>query len=314
MKSKNNTNLITKFCPTYLLPFFELSRLDKPIGAWLLIFPCWLGSCLAFLGNYQNISLNDFWTPIACFIGAFIMRGAGCTWNDINDYKFDKLVERTKVRPLPAGKISLKNAKIWLLIQLFSGFLILLTFDFSVIIIGLLSLIPVTFYPFAKRITWWPQLFLGIAFNWGVILAYFSHTNKITIQLLFLYVGGVLWTIFYDTIYAHQDLKDDELIGVKSTARLFGKDTKYYLFIFSFFSTLFITLAFYFENNYFFSLNYFPILIGIFLFSLHLNLQIINLKINSTENCLKVFKSNKNAGIIIVSSFAFFLIKQKFFI
>mgnify|MGYP001432240119 CR=1 FL=1 len=313
MKSENNPSLITKFCPTYLLPFLELSRLDKPIGAWLLIFPCWLGSCLAFLSNYEKISLNDFWTPLACFFGAFIMRGAGCTWNDINDYKFDKLVERTKTRPLPAGKISMKNAKIWLLIQLLFGFLILLTFDFFVIIVGLLSLIPVTFYPFAKRITWWPQLFLGIAFNWGIILSYFSHTNMINIQLVFLYIGGILWTIFYDTIYAHQDLKDDEYAGVKSTARLFGKNTKYFLFIFSFFSTFFITLSFYFENNNFFSLNFTPIIIGMLLFLLHLNLQIIKLKIYSTESCLKTFKSNKGAGFIIISSFVIFLISQKLF-
>ena len=314
MKSENNISLITKFCPTYLLPYLELSRVDKPIGSWLLIFPCWFGSCLAFLGNYENISLNDFWTPAACFIGAFIMRGAGCTWNDINDYKFDKLVERTKIRPLPSGKISLYNAKIWLIIQLFFGFLVLLTFDFLVIIVGFLSLIPVAFYPFAKRITWWPQFFLGIAFNWGIIFAYFSHTNKINIQLLILYIGGILWTIFYDTIYAHQDLKDDELIGVKSTARLFGKNTKYYLFIFSLLSTLFISISFYFENNYFFSLNYTPILIGILLFFLHLNLQIIKLKINSSDSCLKVFKSNKNAGMIIISSFLIFLIIQKVFL
>ena len=303
MKISDNNNLIIKICPTYLLPYLLLSRIDKPIGSWLLIIPCWFGSSLALLNKFENITFNDLWTPFACFVGGFVMRGAGCTWNDINDYKFDKMVERTKNRPLPSEQVTIRGAIVWLILQLIIGFLILLTFDFKVILIGLLSLIPVGFYPFAKRITWWPQFFLGLAFNWGIIFAYFSHTNKITLQMIFLYIGGIFWTLFYDTIYAHQDLKDDEIIGVKSTARLFGKTTKYWLFLFSCCSLLFISLAFYFESKNFFSLGLIPIMTGIFIFFLHLNLQILNLKIDSRENCFNLFKSNKNAGLLFVFCF-----------
>ena len=310
MELKDNNNLITRICPTYLLPYLKLSRIDNPIGSWLLIIPCWLGSSLALMNKLENISLQDLWTPIACFIGGFVMRGAGCTWNDINDHKFDMMVERTKERPIPSGQVTIKNAIVWLFIQLFFGFLILITFDFRVILIGILSLIPVGFYPFAKRITWWPQFFLGVAFNWGIIFAYFSHTNKITLQVILLYFGGIIWTLFYDTIYAHQDLKDDELIGVKSTARLFGKLTKFWLSLFSFSSCLFILLAFYYENGNIIELSFIPILIGTLIFFLHLNLQIYYLKIDCRLNCLKLFKSNKDAGFLFLFCFLIHIILE----
>ena len=161
------------------------------------------------------------------------MRGAGCTWNDISDRNFDGQVERTRSRPIPSGQVSVRQAVIWMGLQCLLALGILLSFNQAAIAMGVLSLLPVTIYPFAKRFTWWPQAFLGLAFNWGALLAWAAHTGTIGWPAILLYLSGIAWTLFYDTIYAHQDAEDDELIGVKSTARLFGTDTarwlKYFL-------------------------------------------------------------------------------------
>lgn len=225
-------NWVDLYAPVWSRPYLRLSRADRPIGTWLLLIPCWWGLVLAMLYD-QSPRWEDAWIAIGCAIGAFLMRGAGCTWNDISDRKFDAQVERTRSRPIPSGQVSTQQAVIWMCIQALLALCILLTFNRAAIALGVLSLFLVTIYPFAKRFTWWPQVFLGLAFNWGALLAWTAHTGALHWPAVILYCAGIAWTLFYDTIYAHQDTEDDALIGVKSTARLFGAQTaewlKYFL-------------------------------------------------------------------------------------
>ena len=228
------------------------------------------------------------------------MRGAGCTWNDISDRKFDALVDRTKFRPLPSGQVSLKQASIWMVIQALIAFLVLLTFNTFAILVGVLALVPVLVYPFAKRFTWWPQVFLGITFNWGILLGYSAHKPEITLPCVVLYMAAILWTVFYDTIYAYQDIKDDIAIGIKSTARLFGDKASKFLSIFSIFIILLIIIS-HFLNSYDEEiLRILPGTIGILAFGGHLYWQIKCLDISSPEICLTLFKSNTYAGLILL--------------
>lgn len=193
-----------------------------------MLLPCWWGLALAML-HEQHASLHDAWIAIGCGAGAWLMRGAGCTWNDITDRDFDGRVERTRSRPIPSGQVSLRAAIVWMCLQSLIAFGILLTFNVAAIALGVLALLPVCIYPFAKRFTWWPQVFLGLAFNWGALLAWTAHTGQLEWPAVILYLSGISWTLFYDTIYAHQDAEDDALIGVKSTARLFGAATPNWL-------------------------------------------------------------------------------------
>ncbi|MEX0287106.1 MAG: 4-hydroxybenzoate octaprenyltransferase [Paracoccaceae bacterium] len=221
-------NWVDRFAPVWTRPYLRLSRADRPIPVFLLLLPCWWGLALAILWD-QSPRWEDAWIAIACGIGAFLMRGAGCTWNDITDRKFDAQVARTRSRPLPSGQVSVKQAVVWMGLQALIAFCILLTFNTTAILLGIGSLVLVAIYPFAKRFTWWPQVFLGLAFNWGAILVWAAHTGGVQSPAILLYLSGIAWTLFYDTIYAHQDTEDDALIGVKSTARLFGEDSPKYL-------------------------------------------------------------------------------------
>jgi len=221
-------NWVDHWAPAAVRPYLRLSRADRPIGTWLLLLPCWWGLALAMLHDGQA-DWSDLWIFVACAMGAWLMRGAGCTWNDISDRDFDAQVERTRSRPIPSGQVSAKQAAVWMVAQALIAFAILLTFNGAAIALGVISLLPVAVYPFAKRFTWWPQVFLGLAFNWGALLAWTAHTGYLGLPAVVLYVAGILWTLFYDTIYAHQDTEDDALIGVKSTARLFGSDSPRWL-------------------------------------------------------------------------------------
>lgn len=225
-------NWVDRYAPAWSRPYLRLSRADRPIGTWLLLIPCWWGLALAIFSD-QSPRLFDLWIAVGCALGAFLMRGAGCTWNDITDRDFDGQVERTRSRPIPSGQVSVKQALFWMILQALLGLVILLTFNRAAIALGVLSLLPVAVYPYAKRFTWWPQVFLGLAFNWGALLAWTAHSGSLGAPAVLLYLAGISWTLFYDTIYAHQDTEDDALIGVKSTARLFGTDTarwmKYFL-------------------------------------------------------------------------------------
>ena len=217
-------NWVDTLAPEWTRPYLRLARADRPIGTWLLLLPCWWGLALAILHD-GNPRLGDLWIALGCAIGAWLMRGAGCTWNDFTDRDFDGQVERTRSRPIPSGQVSPKAALFWMCLQALVAFCILLTFNRAAILLGVIALIPVAIYPFAKRFTWWPQVFLGLAFNWGALLAWTAHTGTLDSPAILLYAAGIAWTLFYDTIYAHQDKEDDALIGVKSTARLFGEQT-----------------------------------------------------------------------------------------
>lgn len=214
-------NWVDRWAPAPMRPYLRLSRADRPIGTWLLLIPCWWGLALAILWD-QSPRWEDAWIAIGCALGAWLMRGAGCTWNDIADREYDAQVERTRSRPIPSGQISVRQAFVWMVAQALLAFAILLTFHWVAILLGIGSLVLVAIYPFAKRFTWWPQVFLGLAFNWGALLAWAAHTGDVQSPAILLYLAGIVWTLYYDTIYAHQDTEDDALIGVKSTARLFG--------------------------------------------------------------------------------------------
>ncbi|MBQ4808336.1 4-hydroxybenzoate octaprenyltransferase [Phaeobacter sp. HS012] len=221
-------NWVDRYAPEWSRPYLRLSRADRPIGTWLLLIPCWWGLMLAILWD-QSPRWGDLWIFAACAAGAWLMRGAGCTWNDITDRNFDGQVERTRSRPIPSGQVTVTGAFIWMGLQALISLGILLSFNQAAIAMGILALFPVAIYPFAKRFTWWPQVFLGLAFNWGAMLAWVAHTGTLNWPAVILYLAGIAWTLFYDTIYAHQDTEDDALIGVKSTARLFGTHTPMWL-------------------------------------------------------------------------------------
>jgi 4-hydroxybenzoate polyprenyltransferase len=227
-------NWVDTHAPAFVRPYLRLSRADRPIGTWLLLIPCWWGLVLAMLWD-QSIGWGDAWIAIASAMGAWLMRGAGCTWNDISDREFDAKVERTRSRPIPSGQVSVMQAALWMGVQALAALAILLTFNQAAVALGVLALLPVAIYPFAKRFTWWPQAFLGVAFNWGALLAWTAHTGALQWPAVILFFAGIAWTLFYDTIYAHQDTEDDAMIGVKSTARLFGSESarwlKYFLVI-----------------------------------------------------------------------------------
>src|SRR6202041_734304 len=223
-------NWVDTRAPMWSRPYLRLARFDRPIGSWLLLMPCWWSAALAagVAGKLDQLPL----TIVLFFVGAFVMRGAGCTWNDITDRKLDALVERTRSRPIPAGQVSVPQAAAFLVFQALIGLAVLLQFNRFAVATGIASLIIVAVYPFMKRITWWPQIVLGLAFSWGALMGFAVTLGRIDAAALFLYGGSIAWVIGYDTIYAHQDAEDDALIGVKSTARLFGAHTHQALMVF----------------------------------------------------------------------------------
>jgi 4-hydroxybenzoate polyprenyltransferase len=214
-------NWVDSFAPEWLKPYARLARWDRPIGFWLLFWPCGFGLALAALA--EPARGFDWRALVLMLVGAIAMRGAGCTLNDIVDAGLDARVERTRSRPIPAGAVSRRQAAIFLLAQLLVGAAIVLQFNLATIGLAVLSLVLVAIYPFMKRVTWWPQLFLGLAFSWGALVGWSSQTGGLGPAPLVLYLGSILWVIGYDTIYALQDVEDDVLVGIKSTARLFGE-------------------------------------------------------------------------------------------
>src|ERR1700760_4688148 len=217
-------NWVDARAPVWSRPYLRLARLDRPIGSWLLLLPCWWSAVLA-----SALARNVSRLPIILalfFVGAFVMRGAGCTWNDITDRDLDAKVERTRSRPIPAGQVSVSQALVFLIALALIGLAVLLQFNRFAIATGIASLIVVAIYPFMKRITWWPQIVLGLAFSWGALMGFAVTFARIDATALVLYAGSISWVIGYDTIYAHQDVEDDAMIGIKSTARLFADQTR----------------------------------------------------------------------------------------
>lgn len=217
-------NWVDRYAPDWLKPYARLARWDRPIGIWLLFWPCTWGLALAAVANPARGF--DWIACVLMFIGAALMRGAGCTFNDIVDRDIDMQVARTRSRPIPSGQVTAKQALVFLVAQALLGAIVLFQFNRFTVIAGVASLVLVAIYPFMKRVTWWPQAFLGLAFSYGVLVGWSSQTGGFSVAILLVYFGAILWVIGYDTIYALQDIEDDALIGVKSTARLFGSKTR----------------------------------------------------------------------------------------
>ena len=296
-------NWVDRWAPPATRPYLRLSRADRPIGTWLLLLPCWWGLLLAMVYD-GRATLHDLWIFFGCAIGAFLMRGAGCTWNDITDRHIDGSVARTASRPIPSGQVSVKGALVWLVAQALVSFGILLTFNIAAIGLGVLSLLPVAIYPFAKRFTWWPQVFLGVAFNWGALLAWTAHTGALQWPAVMLYLAGIAWTLFYDTIYAHQDAEDDALIGVKSTARLFGANSPRWL---RWFLVLTVTLMAIAVMLATLDGHFAAVLVAIcgpWALGWHLQWQLRHLDIEDNNLLLRLFRSNRDAGLLPLPFFA----------
>ncbi|MEB8388826.1 4-hydroxybenzoate octaprenyltransferase [Rhodobacteraceae bacterium KMM 6894] len=296
-------NWVDRLAPPATRPYLRLSRADRPIGTWLLLLPCWWGLTLAMLHDGQARWM-DLWIFAGCAIGAFLMRGAGCTWNDITDRHIDGSVARTALRPIPSGQVSVKGALMWLVLQALVAFCVLLTFPPMAIVLGIVALVPVAIYPFAKRFTWWPQVFLGLAFNWGALLAWTAHTGRLEWPAVILYLAGIAWTLFYDTIYAHQDAEDDALIGVKSTARLFGDRSPIWLRRFLVVTVVLMTAAVILAAKGGDPMALLVALLGPWALGLHLMWQLMRLDIGDTGRLLALFRSNRDAGLLPLPFFA----------
>ena len=284
-------NWVDTRAPRWSRPYLRLARLDRPIGSWLLLLPCWWSAALA---AYVAHDISRLPLDLALFfLGAFAMRGAGCTWNDITDRDLDAKVERTRSRPIPAGQVSVSQAMVFLIAQALIGLAVLLQFNRFAVATGVASLVIVAIYPFMKRITWWPQIVLGLAFSWGALMGFAAMFARIDATALVLYAGSISWVIGYDTIYAHQDAEDDALIGIKSTARLFGERTHRALVVFYSLAVLLIGVALALAGSGF------AAWIGLAAFAAHLAWQISRLRIGDAALCLRVFKSNRDAGLLL---------------
>ena len=284
-------NWVDTRAPLWLRPYLRLSRFDRPIGSWLLLMPCWWSAALA-AGMARDLHPLPL-IIVLFFVGAFVMRGAGCTWNDITDRDLDAQVERTRSRPIPAGQVSVAQALAFMVVQALIGLVVLLQFNRFAIMTGIASLLIVAAYPFMKRITYWPQIVLGLAFSWGALMGFAVTFGRIDATALILYAGSIAWVIGYDTIYAHQDSEDDALIGIKSTALLFGARTRPALLAFYGLAVVLIgvTLAL--------AGARWPAWLGLTAFAAHLFWQIVRLRIDDAALCLRLFKSNRDAGLLL---------------
>ncbi|POO56497.1 4-hydroxybenzoate octaprenyltransferase [Agrobacterium rosae] len=291
-----SNNWVYRILPRTLWPYAQLARWDRPIGWELLMWPCFWSAAMAanaaqHLGTFSWGLL--LFHLFLFFAGSVAMRGAGCTYNDLVDHKIDMAVARTRSRPLPSGRVSRKQAKIFIVIQALVGLAVLLCFNGFAIVVGLSSLIFVAIYPFAKRFTNWPQFFLGLAFSWGALMGWAGQFGSLSVSPVLLYIGAIAWTIGYDTIYAHQDREDDTAVGIGSTALLFGDKTHGWLVGLYGTALAFIFLAFLTAGvNW---TGYLGLAIAAFL----LFRQVKVLDINNVEQCLALFKSNNRVGILI---------------
>lgn len=290
--------LVFRKTPPRLHPYIKLARLDRPIGTWLLLLPGWWSIMLAGNGM-AHMGMRELRLMILFGLGALLMRGAGCTVNDLWDRKLDAQVERTKTRPLPAGEVTVPQAFCFLAALLAASFLILIILPPLAIWLGVFSLLLVGSYPLMKRVTWWPQAFLGLTFNWGALMGWAAVTGHLALPPLLLYAGGICWTLAYDTIYAHQDKEDDAMVGIKSTALLFGAKSKPIVAAFFGAALLLIAAA---------KIAATGIGPGLFLLALpaaHATWQINGWRIDDPANCLKIFRANRDFGLLVLLAFGF---------
>jgi 4-hydroxybenzoate polyprenyltransferase len=289
-------NWVDRHAPDALKPYFRLARYDRPIGWWLLMWPCQWSTALAAIA--AGSAIPDLRLLLLFWIGAVAMRGAGSTWNDILDRKIDAGVERTKNRPLPSGQIGVGAALGFLVFQALVGLAVLLQLGTFAIVVGLCSLGVVAVYPLMKRITSWPQAVLGLAFSWGALMGWATTFDSLAAAPILLYVGCIFWTIGYDTIYAHQDRRDDAIIGVKSTARLFDQNTRLIIGLFYAGSIFCWGAALYLAGGGIFGFG------GLTLAALHLAWQVRTLDIQDRDRCLMLFRSNAKFGWLLFGAFA----------
>jgi 4-hydroxybenzoate polyprenyltransferase len=283
-------NWVDGLAPAFARPYLRLARLDRPIGSWLLLIPCWWSLGLAAMRASELPRLSHV---VLFFIGAFAMRGAGCTWNDVVDRNLDAKVERTRSRPIPSGQVTARQAAIFMVAQAFVGLLVLLQFNRFTIVCGFASLGVVAIYPFMKRITYWPQIVLGLAFSWGALMGWPATFGRLDAPALVLYAGSILWVIAYDTIYAHQDREDDLMIGIKSTALLFQTDTKPMLAVFYAGAVVLIGAAGLMAGGRAI------FVVGMVAFAAQLAWQVWRIDIDDPALCLRLFKSNRDAGLVL---------------
>ncbi len=286
-------NWVDTLAPPVARPYLRLARLDRPIGSWLLLIPCWWSLGLAAMHARH---LPSLWHIVLFFIGAFAMRGAGCTWNDFVDRDLDGRVERTRSRPIPSGQVTAAQAAIFMTAQALAGLAVLLQFNRFTVLTGFASLAVVVIYPFMKRVTYWPQIFLGLAFSWGALMGWPATFARLDWPALLLYAGSISWVIGYDTIYAHQDREDDLLIGIKSTAILFRERTKPMLVAFYAAAIALMAVAGLLAGGRVI------FLIGMAGFAGYLGWQVMRLDIDDPVNCLRLFRSNRDAGLVLFAA------------
>ena len=284
--------------PPAMQPFLRLMRLDRPHPAWLLYWPCVFGLVLGAIASERPFaSLRDLYFLVLFGVGAVVMRGAGCTYNDIVDRDIDAKVARTRLRPIPSGAVTVRQAWLFLVAQLAAGLAVLVQLNRFAIAVGAASLVLVAIYPFMKRITWWPQAWLGLTFNWGALVGFAAQTGTIDAADAMLYAGLFFWTLGYDTIYALQDKEDDALIGVKSTARLFGARAREW--VLGFYAAAFaLILAAGFAEH-----AGWPFAFVMFAAGGHLLWQVHTLKIDDPARCLVLFRANRDSGALIGAAF-----------
>jgi 4-hydroxybenzoate polyprenyltransferase len=289
-------NWVDRWAPAAVKPYARLARFDRPIGAWLLLFPAWWSQALAELA--LGHSYPNPWYLALFLIGAFVMRGAGCTYNDIVDRDFDARVARTAARPIPSGQVSVKAAAVFLVALCLTGLAVLLQFNAFTVVLGASSLLLIAAYPFAKRFTFWPQAVLGLTFKWGALVGWAAVTGALALPAVVLYAGSVLWTIGYDTIYAHQDKEDDLMVGVKSTALRFGAATRRWVAAFYAGAVILWGTAGWLAGAGAFSL------LALALAAVQLGWQLSTLDIDDPANCLHRFKSNRLIGWLLLGGLA----------
>lgn len=294
-------NWVDRYAPASWRPYLRLARADRPIGTWLLLFPCWWSLGLAQLS--QGDGYPNIWYLLLFAAGALVMRGAGCAYNDYVDREFDARVARTRSRPIPSGQVSPRAALVFVVCLSLVGLLVLIQFNTLTIVTGIASLALVALYPFMKRFTYWPQFVLGLTFNWGALVGWTAATGSLSMPPLLLYAGCVAWTIGYDTIYAHQDKEDDLMLGLKSTAIRFGENTKAWLAaLFALTTILWTAVALMAGAGI-------PLLAALAVIAIHFAWQVRTLDTSDSDNCLERFRANRTVGLIffagILAEFAF---------
>ncbi len=284
--------------PLRLVPYSRLARWDRPIGAWLLLLPCWWGTALAAAVVPAVSALETAWLIALFAAGAVAMRGAGCTYNDIVDRDFDARVSRTAIRPLPAGHVSVFRAWLFIVLQCAVGLAVLLALEPGAVLVGLGSIPLVLAYPFMKRVSYWPQAWLGLTFNWGALVGCAAVAGEVAAPAYALYAAGIAWTLGYDTIYAHQDKEDDALVGVKSTALLFGGRSRLWVAGFYALAVAMLALA-----GWLAALAW-PFYAGLAVVAAQFAWQVRRLDTDDPDRCLALFKSNRLAGLLVLGAIA----------